>query len=338
MSNTGNINYSLNKNNFYKIVSGSLIGFLPFYYIVTVISIIYIFTIRFGKGKDVNHYLKSITYNSPFKILELSEIDQNDSKYTGLTERSYITIITTYVIALILILEGLVRNLIYSNYVNIIQINPNNNPYNNNNCISKIKENAQSSVSKNYSAITSLAINFLFPFFIPYLVHILKFDNYDIKHSKWFNYLILFLVFYPFLIMVLSRASLHKKLEIFPNLEKFLDTSDINFISKIKEEFNFKMGSILVFLLIIFIFSFYTIVYSDIKYSLKKKIMIYVFLIIIIFIFIPLFMLFFGLASVLNNKNINDNSEDEIIKNITNNGISGLYDLLVKYNYPCFIK
>lgn len=49
-------------------------------------------------------------------------------------------------------------------------------------------------------------------------------------------------------------------------------------------------------------------------------------------------MLFFGLASVLNNKNINDNSEDEIIKNITNNGISGLYDLLVKYNYPCFIK
>ena len=49
MSNTGNINYSLNKNDFYKIISGCLIGFLPFYYIVTIISIIYIYTIRYGK-------------------------------------------------------------------------------------------------------------------------------------------------------------------------------------------------------------------------------------------------------------------------------------------------
>ena len=338
MSNTGNINYSLNKNDFYKIISGCLIGFLPFYYIVTIISIIYIYTIRYGKGKDINHFFKSITYNSPFNILELSESEQNNGKYTGLTERSYITIIIAYVISLLLILEGLVRNLIYSNYVNIIQVNSNNNPYNNTNCITKIKDNPHSSVSKNYSAISSLSINFLFPLFIPLLIHFLKFDNYDIKHSKWFNYVILFLVFYPFLIMILSKASLRKKLEIFPNLEKFLDNCDIDFIKKIKEDFNFKMSTIAVFLFIIFVYSFYIIVYSGFKYTAKKRIMIYAVLIIVIFIFIPLFMVFFALASVLNNKNINDSSENDIITNIRDNGISGLYDLLVKYNYPCFLK
>ena len=67
----------------------------------------------------------------------------------------------------------------------------------------------------------------------------------------------------------------------------------------------------------------------------EKKV---VFLDVVLFILIPSFFLSFGLSSVLNNKNMNNNSEDQIINNIRNNGLSGLYDLLVKYNYPCFLK
>ena len=48
--------------------------------------------------------------------------------------------------------------------------------------------------------------------------------------------------------------------------------------------------------------------------------------------------MFFILSLTLNNKNIQSDKEYKIIKNIQKNGLNGLYDLIVKYNYPCFVK
>ena len=97
MQSNGNINYSLNKNDFYKVIFGATISFIPFYYIVTIISLIYLYTIRYKqyifpdrdkkyrKDEDLLHYLKSITTNSPFNILGLSyfpsENNENNSHY-----------------------------------------------------------------------------------------------------------------------------------------------------------------------------------------------------------------------------------------------------------------
>lgn len=343
------INYSLNKNDFYKIISGCLLIFVPHYFIVVILSIVYLYTIRykkyffsdrkpeFQKDEDIMHFFKSITYESPFNILTTSENEKNDDKYVGLSVKSYCLIIISYLIALILILEGLIRNLIYSMYVNIVQVNNNNNPYKNNNCITKITNSPHVSVSANYSAITLMSISFLFPFLIPYIIKFIKFDNYDIKHGKWMNYVIIFLIFYPFLIMVLSKASFYNKLEIFSNLKKFINVSDNNFVKSIKEKFDFDINTVIIFLFIIFIFCFYTLIYSDFRCDMKKKSIIYAIIFIIIFLFIPFFILFFALSFVLNNKNINDTSEEDIVNNIQKNGVSGLYDLLVKYNYPCFL-
>jgi hypothetical protein len=344
---TGNINYSLNKNDFYKIITGALIAFLPNYYILVFISLIYLYTIRFKKyyfpdreekyrtEEDTMHFYKSITYKSPLHILNLLEENIDKEKFVGLSNFSYSILIISYIISLIIILEGLIRNLIYSIYINVIQINKNNNPYKNNRCITKINENANISVAKNYSAITSLSINYLIPFLIPFLINFMNFDNYDIKHSSWFNYVILFIIFYPFLIIIISRGSFHKKLEIFSELKRFINPNDYKFVDDINHKFYLNMHTIVVFLLIIFIFCYYKIIYSDFKYTLLKKIIIYILIALIIFGFIPAFILFFALNSVLNNKNLN-NSESEIINNIKKNGLSGLYDLLVKYNYPCF--
>lgn len=346
MTESKDINYSLNKSDFYKIISGSLVLFVPYYYIVVLISAIYLYTIRYKKyffserkveyqkDEDIVHFFKTITLGSPYNILSISD----DNTYIGLSERSYCTLIVTYLISLILIIEGLIRNLIYSMYVNIIQLNSNNNPYKNNNCVTKIKDSPSVSIGKNYSAITSMSINFLFPFLIPYIVKYAKFDNYDIKHNKWFKYVILFFVFYPFIIMILSKASFYSKLEIFSNLDKFIDVSDNNFVKLVKERFDFEIHTVLIFLFIIFIFCFYTMIYTDFRCEIKKKVIVYAIIGIIIFAFIPFFILFFGLSFVLNNKNINDTTEEDIIDNIQTNGISGLYDLLVKYNYPCFVK
>ena len=349
MTNTGNINYSLNKNNFYQILIGCISYYLPYYYILIIISSIYIYTIKYKqfifrergikyeREEDTMHFFKSMTFNSPFSILNLCVSDKGDDKFVGLSNKSYLFIIVTYIITLFLILEGLIRNLLYSIYANIIQVNNNNNPYRNANCVSKIGENANISTVINYTAITSLSINYLFPFIIPILLWIFKFDNYDIKHSTWIRYVILFLIFYPFLMIILSRATFYKKLEVFPGLQRFIEPKDYSFIKFIINSFNFKFYNVIPFLFIIFVFCYYIFVHTEFRYQLKKKIGVYIIIALLILVFVPIFLIFFVLSLLFSN-NLKNNSTGNTIEDIRNNGITSMYDLLVKYNYPCFKK
>ena len=349
MQGTGNINYSLNKNDFHTILKGGITYFIPHYYILVIISLLYIYTIKYKQyffsdrdekyktDKDIIHFFKSITYNSPLDILKVSESVKNDDKFVGLSNISYIYIIVAYIITFIIILEGLIRNLLYSIYVSIIQVNPNNNPYKNNDCITKIKDNPYIKTIQNYSAVLSMSLNFLVPFLIPFLISFLKFDNYDIKHNKWMSYIILYLVFFPLITVLLSRATFYKKLEIFPDLERFVETKDNSFIKFIINNFNFKISTIIIFIFVIFVYCYYTLVYSDLKYTIMNKIIIYLIIFSLLFIFIPIVIIFFSLSLLFDNK-INNKTSNNVIDNIKNNGICSLYDLLVKYNYPCFFK
>lgn len=362
MTNTGNINYSLKKNDVMKIISTSIVYFVPYYYVLIFISLLYIFTIRFKQfyfldrkkeyrmEKETSHYFESLTNNIPFNILKLrkeevsplnnSNKSDNDkyNKYIGLSIGSYYLIIISYVITLFIILEGLIRNYIYSIYLNVIQINSNNNPYKNPDCIQKISENGFISTSKNYFSILSMSFVFFFPFIVPYIISFLNFDNFDLKKNKWFPYVVLFFIFYPILIVLMSKAAFHKKLEIFSNLYKYIDTKDYPLIDIIRDNFNFKIYTVIFFVLIAFIYSYYRLVYTDFKYrdSLLKKIIIYVFVFIIVFVFLPIFFIFFSLSLVFGNEQMN--MDQNTIENINKYGIKNIYDLLVKYNYPCFIK
>jgi len=338
MQGTGNINYSIDKNDFHKILAGCISYYIPHYYLLIFISIIYIYTIKYKqyifpnrKDEDAPHFFKSITYNIPFNILNISQ----DNNFIGLSSYSYIYIIVAYIITLIIILEGLIRNFLYSVYVNIIQLNSHNNPYNNPNNITKIKDSPYSSIIQNYTAILSLSINFLIPFLIPFIIYLLKFDNYDIKHNKWFSYVILYLIFFPFITVILSRAIFAQKLEIFSNLNRYIDVKDGNFIKFISNNFNFKIHSIIIFIFIIFVYSYYKLVYIDLNNTLIDKIKLYGILFILIFVFIPIVIVFFSLSLLFDNKNL---SSGDVIHDINNKGISNIYNLLVKYNYPCFIK
>ena len=336
MQGVGDIDYSLNKKNLYNILSDNSYAVITPYFIVVILSMLYIYSIRIQKyydsKDDLLHFFHSITKSSPFSILELNLTENYGNKYVSLTNKSYLFIVIAYVITLIIILEGLVRNFIYSIYVSMIQINPNNNPYNNSNCVSKIKDDPKTSISQNYIAINSLAFNFLIPFLIPLFIRFFKFDNYDIKKSKWIPYFIIFLIFYPFLILIISRASFYKKLEIFPNIKNFVDKSDYSFVDKIINDYRFDIYTVIIFVAIIFIYCYYKIVTS--QFNIK----LYFFIFLLLFIFLPIFFVFFGLSNVLYNKNELNESDDQVIQNIQKNGVSGIYDLLVKYNYPCFLK
>jgi len=349
MQSVGNINYSLNKDDFYKIIYTCVIIFIPFYYILVFMSIIYIFTIRYTQyyfsnrtekyrlNKNVDHYFKSITYHSPFDIMTLNYEDIKSNKYMGLSNVSYLLIILSYIITLLIILQGAIRNFIYSIYSNIIQVNSNNNPYNNPNNISKISELPLKSILINYATIFGLSFVFLIPFAIPYLIKLLKFDNYDIKHNTWFSYLLVLFIFSPFIIILWCYSYFNKKLSIFNNLNKFIQPSDYPFVDYIANNFNFKIYSILPYILIILIFCYYQFAHVQVKFNtLKPKIIAYFILFLIVFVFLPVVILFFSFSLLFDNKTIEDG--DNIIENIKKYGISSLYDLLVKYNYPCFHK
>jgi hypothetical protein len=247
---------------------------------------------------------------------------------------SYFILISSYIITLLIILQGLIRNLLYSIYLRVIQANPNNNPYNNSNNITKINETPYKSIIANYTSIITLSLAYLFPFIIPYTIKYFNFDNYDIKHSLWFSYLILFFLLFPLIVVMLFYSTFSERLAVFPNLNKFVDNKDVNFIKFISDNFNFKIYTILPFLFIVFIYCYYIFVFINYKNTFKQMAITCLILFLIIFIFIPIVIIFFSLSIAFDNKNT-DNTNN-IIENIQKNGVSSLYDLLVKYNYPCF--
>jgi hypothetical protein len=353
MSNTGKTNYSLNKKDFYKIITGGIFLFLPFYYALTIISLLFIYKIKFTQyifperlpeyqlDRDPITFFKSITFNSPFNIVKIVRDfkkikDCEKEKYVGLEQYSYLLIIISYLIVYIIILEGLVRNLIYSIYVNVIQINPNNNPHKNLDCVTKTIHDAKALTMANYTAILSLSFIFVIPFLTPYIMYYLGFDNFDIKKSGWVCYLIFFFIFLPIIFILISKASFFKKLEILPDIEKFVENKDVNFIKFLESNFNIKFYTISLFIFIILMYSYYSLVYIDYKYTNIIRIIMYIIIGVLVFAFIPLFLIFFAL-SILTTTNYKGAVTD-YVEDIQRNGVSSLYELLVKYNYPCFLK
>ena len=361
MSNTGNINYSFNKKSFYNILVSSTLGFVPFYFLITFISVLYINNIKFVqyifpereekyKKEDAPiKFFKSLTYNSFLDILQINrEYKLNDKikndklkeKFIGLGTFSYTLIIISYVICYIIIIEGLVKNVIFSIYANIISTNPNNNPYNNQDCIIKTTSlrNTAGKIAGNYFIILPLSFIFLIPFFIKFIINWFEFDNYDNKKSYIFKYIVLLLMFSPLILIIIFRAGFAKKLDIFSDIKKLVDNKDVQFVDFITNTFNMKFFTILVFLFIALVYSYYSIIYVDFKYSGTIQILVYIFLFIVIFLFIPLFLLFLALSILFTNNYKDTIVNNNYVEDIKKNGVGSLYELLVKYNYPCFIK
>jgi len=270
-------------------------------------------------------------------------VDNESMNFIGLSEHSYILIIISYAIPTIIILEGLLRNLLFSIYSSMTQLNSNNNPYNNPYCITKTAGNSAIVSGANYSIMLTLCYIFIIPFIVPLLIKILKFDNFDIKKNSWFCYVVLFLIFYPLFFIFISKAALYKKLEIFPALNNFLTQKDYNFTKYLKSIFSFKFSTVVVFLFIIISYLFYKFVFINLRSkNATWKLLNYLLIFGILFLFLPLFFIYFCTSLLFLNKEVVDpniNVIESINKERRNNQpINTLYELIVKYNYPCFKK
>lgn len=270
-------------------------------------------------------------------------VDNESTNFIGLSDHSYILIIISYAIPTIIILEGLVRNLLFSIYSSMTQLNSNNNPYNNPYCITKTAGNSAIVSGANYTIMLTLCYIFIIPFIVPLLIKILKFDNYDIKKNSWFCYVVLFLIFYPLFFIFISKAALYKKLEIFPALNNFLTQRDYNFTKYLKSIFSFKFSTVVIFLFIIISYLFYKFVFINLRSkNATSKLLNYLLIFGILFLFLPLFFIYFCTSLLFLNKEAVDPNTNVIAsikkERINNQSINTLYELIVKYNYPCFKK
>ena len=306
-------------------------------------------------------HFKQFCFESPYNIIEMNKEgiviednsdDNNDNNnkdkfknkwtFIGFTQKTYIFLIISNLIGVFILIEALVKNLMSSIIVNFVQENKQNNPYNNSNCIIKIDERPDSYIKGNYRILMGLSYLFLIPCLIPFVLNFLNLDLYDIKKTKWVKYYIFISLIAPTIILLIYRITGHKSITIFNTIDKFIQNKDINYINFMKQMFNLKFFIIFIFLFIFIIFICLYWIYGSVNKNLSgyKKYFYYFIIIFTMYFLIPSILSSNAVSSlycVYKDNNI-ENSEIDTIRSIGKNGVQSLYDLIVKYNYPCFKK
>jgi hypothetical protein len=341
---TGNINYSFDISNIYNTIKSHKL-FLFNYYLSIFISLIYLYTIRVKKYiykndnyKDysIESYFKTITLSFPNDIMKAEQMNDSEGNpvFYGLTKKSYIIIISLYVISVLIIISEYCKNSLFNILTTFIQLVENNNPYNNPNMVSKTKKNHNTEFMANNSKLFGLLLIFFVPFLIPYFIKLFGFDNYDVKKNMFAGKSVCLLLLFPFIFVIFAKCILGKKLDLLNDIDKYVETIDIAYINKIKDLYKNKSIFIFGFIFIILVYVYYLILHLDIDGSgWKKKLYIYF----ILLIFIPFILIYNNLEIIFANfsdEKFNSNNVQKYLKN----GCNNLLGLIIKYNYSCIEK
>jgi len=313
---------------------------------------------RKAVNNGLYNYFYELTLGSPFNIINfnkdgmletLTEKEKKEGKFVstfiGFSQNTNIFLIIVNLIGIFIILEALLKNLMSSIIVNFVQANPNNNPYNNPNCVTKVKDSVSIYINSNYSKLMVLSFLFMIPFSTTFVLrHILKIDLYDIKKTQWIKIYIFISLIIPTLIIIFYRLTGYKSITLFSTIYKYIDTKDYEYIGFMKQMFSLKYFIMYVFLFVAFIFlSLHWIYGSMNKYITGwKKYALYIFIFVFIYFIVPNIMASNAISTIYNVYKVNnidnniDNTENEVIENIEKKGCQSLFDLIVKYNYPCF--
>ena len=371
----GNINYSFDKKKYREIISKNIFIFEKYYIITMFISFFFLTGSFILNGTALSEYKKTdeddenreyidrkaliyfseFCLGSPFKLFEYHEDgileklteeeieeEKNPITYIGFTQNSYILLIITNLIGIFILIEALLKNLMSSIIVNYVQVNKENNPYKNPNCITKIDEEPIYYINKNYSRLTSLSFLFIIPFLTPFFLKFINLDRYDIKKTQWIKYYIFLSLIFPTVILLVYRLTGHSSITLFDTIDKFIQNKDKEYINFMKQMFNLKFFIIFTFLFIFIIFLCLQWIYGSINKTVTgyTKYFYYFIVIVSIYFVIPAILSTNAVSTLYNvfKENNIDKSESETIKNLETKGVQSLYDLIVKYNYPCFKK
>ena len=308
-------------------------------------------------NRSIYNYFKDFCLESPMNIINMPKdgieeiLTQEEIKegkkptiYIGFSEKSYLFIIITQLIGIFIIVEAQMKNMISSIIVNFVQENPNNNPYNNPNCISKTSDSVTTYINANYSKLFSLSFLFIIPFLTTFVLRkIINADKYDIKKSAWIKYYIFLSLIIPTIILVIYRLTGHSSITLFSTIYPFIEQKDEEYIKFLTQIFNLNFFIIYMFLFVIFIFLILHWIYNPINKKIKKgwkRTAFYIFIVFFIYILVPYLLSTNAVSTlfyVFKDNNVNKN-EEQISSNIEKNGCQSLLDYIIKYNYLFFNK
>ena len=374
----GNIAYSFDKKKYYEILENNEILFVTYYIFTIFISTFfitgsfllhgvsvgrYITVEKTEDGKEIKienrklyNYFDEFCLGSPYDIISMhkqgiKEIltpqdikDGNEQQtFIGFKQNTYIFLIITNLIGIFILIEALLKNLMSSIIVNFVQTNPNNNPYNNPNCITKIDDSPMTYINANYSKLLSLSFLFLIPFTTTFILrYVLKMDKYDIKKTDWIKKYIFASLVIPTILIIFYRITGHSSITLFSTINKFIDSKDLEYIGFIKQMFSLKFFILYMFIFIVFTFLILHWIYGVMNKFVTGiwKYVYYIFILVTIYLIIPKILASNAISTVYNifKKDNVDGTESEIISNIEKYGCQSIYDIIVKYNYPCFKK
>lgn len=293
-----------------------------------------------------------------------SEEMKKHNVFLGLSNMSYLYMAIAFTIPVFLIIDGYLNTFIFSLFSSTVQINsdyviPPNNPYENPRCIQKVSlqdptlfsaaggynlynpYNPYASGAYYFTRLGLMSYVFLIPFFTIIFFIIFKVDNYDLKKNKFVGFILLFLMFYPLIFTIITRASFPNKFNLFDELQKFVISHDYPYIEFMKNTYSNKMLYVFMYLSIIFIFVYYYFCHFMILPNTPKaKFILTLFL--LLFSLIPVTLMLTPLSVVFSPKDYIP-SDSKTIDNINNHigenkSVSNLFQLLVKYNFPCFAR
>ena len=267
-------------------------------------------------------FFKKVTMNSPLGLLSYTQ----DSEYVGFTISSYIIIVVFYTAALLIMIYHLIEIFVTSMIIQVIQLNKNNNPYKNPNVLTKNNKSPYVDIITYHIGLGMMMFAFLVPFGILYILNFLQLDTYDIKKSSWVPYAILLLLLFPFFYVVSQPYS------PFRMVDRYIEDKDKPWVKSIetKMKMQFSLVAILLFIVISFC-ALHLIYFSRFTKTQLYIILIFIF---ILFIFIPLLCIYFSYQILLEV----DDGKLMDVNDMGKKRVNSLYELLVKYNYPCFLK
>ena len=341
--NTGAESFSIDLDQLESNFTSSAVSFFIYYVIVFSIFFSFIYNIRmqiFEKGDyrniTVRNRILNITHSLDkyFQPLFFDCPFIGNTRYYGLTLYSYIILIIIYSIAFIVLLKNMLSTYTLANVLGCIQINPNVNPYNNPNTVTKITDSVFTDTHTQYSKYLSLSLLLLIPISIYYIINYMEWTQYDIKKSFIIKFTIFLMIFLPPIIVIFSSLSMNN----FKNGEKYLEEKDKKYLDKMNDRINYTYyGNILPLLIPIFVFCFIIYIYKDMTDSKLWYIALF-----------GLYVLVPAMIGLIGFNLIFDDFQDPLIcssKGYSNNieqavkaGINNIYQGTVKYNYPCFFK
>ncbi len=349
--NVGDISFTFDLESFNKILINSSLKFYFSTITITFIILYFLNNFRLKKKSDgsANTFLNYIIpinledFPLNFFFFPCSKSIFNEG-YVGMSNYSYLILVLIYgLILYILIKKYLVPNFLYSFIFGLVQSNPNTNPLNNPLVITKVKSDPMKEAdSYNFRLILFT----LFIILIPTLIINYYSKNKSRASSLIDNtsvYIAQFSIFVPLLIVLFTTWFNYKnnksKLNIFANTSKYLNPFDDEYAQFILKQIdtypnNFYLPLIF-FVIISALFTFMISTYLFKNHDYINNLLLVLFLLIIPFLF------YCSAANALTSNFTKKNTFCSSLSDIqtkVRNGVTNLYQLIIKYNIPCFFK